>query len=486
MVQKVLEVRNLGYKQILTQVNFELSQDKVIALMGSNGSGKSTLARLLTGLLMPTEGDITLYEEGKRVPWSERLRWKEVTVVGQHPQRQTIGATVAEELGFGLLNLGYNAQEVKERVIKLAEQIGLKEQLNQSPATLSGGERQRLVLASVLAIHPSFLILDESLSMLDRRVQENIIELLRTPAIGQLWITHDPQIAERADRLLLLGDKTLIDAGQPQEILSNSKLCREYGIRSSSLVYSLGGIKHSLSNNNKIKPDVLIWQDVCYPNGVSLTQAVRQEEFLAIVGPSGAGKSTIIEGIAGLRLPSLGKLSVRGEQICSLRQSQSTKMKQTVQLIQQEAGEYLIGRTVYDEVFYTLPKKERLKNAQKHQEYIQEYGISRDKILQSPEQLSGGERQKVALAAALESAPDFLLLDEPLIGLDYKGREDFLARLAELKKGRTILYVTHDLREILKLADRIWLIEEGQVTMDCLIGEYDTYAKRLESAGIML
>lgn len=474
MVQKILEVRDVSFQQILTQVNFDLRQDEVIAIMGNNGAGKSTLARLLTGLLKPTEGSITLREEGKRISWTERLRWQEVACVGQHPQRQTIGATVAEELGFGLLNLGYSVQEVKKKVIELAEQMGLSCQLNQSPSTLSGGERQRLVLASILAIQPSFLILDESLSMLDWKTQEGLLEALRKPGIGQLWITHDPHIAARADRLLVLKDKAVLDVGHPQSVLSDLERCRDYGIQSPSVVYSLGGLKHSIDTVNALRLDAIIWENVCYSNGVTLNQTVHQGEFVAIVGPSGAGKTSIIEGVAGLRLPSQGNLVIG-----------PPGSQQGIQLIQQEAGEYLIGRTVYDEVFYTLPKKERIKRSENHQDYIREFGIPKEKIFQSPETLSGGERQRVALATALKTAPEILLLDEPLLGLDNQGKEDFLSRLKFLKQGRTILYVTHELGEVLDLADRIWLVEEGKLTLDCPRDELDTHMEQLRAAGVI-
>lgn len=489
MVQKRLQNRNITYKKILTQVDFDLSQNEVVALMGCNGSGKSTLARLLTGMLPPTQGDISLYEDGEKVPWSDRFRWQEVALVGQHPRRQTIGATVAEELGFGLVNLGLSTQVVKDKVLEFAERIGLQEQLNQSPATLSGGERQRLVLAAILLIQPSFLILDESLSMLDGKAQEAMIQLLTDtptqqeashPKRGQLWITHDPHLAERADRILLLKDGIMIDAGSPRDVLSRSSLCREYGIRCDrpSIVYSGSEFKDT-QQDKKIKPEVLRWQEALYENGVALTQAVRQGEFIAIVGPSGAGKSTVLEGALGLRLP------VQGDFIRANQPTRSGQINRSIQLLQQEAGEYLIGRTVYDEVFYRFSKKERAENTQLHQEYIRGFGIPKEKISASPEWLSGGERQRVALAAALESAPEVLLLDEPLLGLDARGREDFLARLKELKKGRTILYVTHDLGEVLEFTDRIWLIEKGKVSVDCSVQEIDDYTDELKAEGVM-
>jgi energy-coupling factor transport system ATP-binding protein len=168
---------NISYG-VLRELNFFLQQGVVVALMGPNGAGKSTLARILAGLIEPSKGEIRLVKNGVEKSWSEVKRWQEIGLIGQHPRRQTIGATVAEELGFGLLNLGYGIKEARELVKDLAFEIGLGDQLNQSPATLSGGERQRLVLAAILALKPSFLILDEALTMLDERAQERCLEML--------------------------------------------------------------------------------------------------------------------------------------------------------------------------------------------------------------------------------------------------------------------------------------------------------------------
>src|SRR5680860_1017825 len=210
---KDLQVRNLNYGKILNGVNFDWHQGEIIALMGANGSGKSSLARLLAGLLEPTVGEIQLNVDGIPQAWNTVRRWQEIGLVGQHPRRQTIGATVAEELGYGLLNLGCDIQWVRKKVRELAFSVGLGGKENQSPATLSGGERQRLVTVAILALQPSFLILDEALTMLDARAQANIQELLfqAQTETGQLWITHDQELARLADRLLVIQNGKILD-----------------------------------------------------------------------------------------------------------------------------------------------------------------------------------------------------------------------------------------------------------------------------------
>ncbi|WP_018214084.1 ABC transporter ATP-binding protein [Desulfitobacterium hafniense] len=476
---------------IIQGLDFSLRQGEVIALMGPNGAGKSTLARLLAGLNEPTSGKLNLLEGGQEIPWTRVRRWQEIGIIGQHPRRQTIGATVGEELGFGLLNLGYEMKKVQDMVGELAYRMGLEGKLHQSPATLSGGERQRLVLGAILALNPAFLLLDEALSMLDRRAQEACLELLEEKGkhMGQLWITHDPLLAKKADRLWVMKEGKLSTMGRPQTALRDERFCQEYGIRAPySPSYSPGyssvrekmGEKYQKVQNLRYpegfsaatgsetespflhgdeRKDTLEWREAEYGQRLQLTEKIKEGCFLAVLGPSGAGKSTLLESAVGLIHPSRGKFLAFGQEV-----TRQTKQRQKARLLLQEPGEYIIGGTVYDEVFYLQNKKERKAGAQRNAEYLRVFGIPPEKALAYPEYLSGGERQRVALAAALESLPEILLLDEPLLGLDLVGRSMVLDLLQELKGRMTILYITHDWSEVRELADEVWLVEKGRIT----------------------
>lgn len=226
--RNVLKVQNIRYRDILKVVTFDWHQGEIIALLGANGSGKSTLAKLLAGLLEPEAGEIQLTVDGAVCAWNTVQRWQKIGLVGQHPRRQMIGATVAEELSFGLLNLVKDPSWVRHKVRELAGAIGLQGKEDQSPATLSGGERQRLVATAILAMQPSFLVLDEALSMLDARSQANLLDLLMQarPETGQLWITHDAELASKADRVLLLQAGKLVDLGKPGEAFTDPQLNR--------------------------------------------------------------------------------------------------------------------------------------------------------------------------------------------------------------------------------------------------------------------
>jgi|GEM_PF-713510 len=516
---KTLEGKKLSYG-LIKEINFSLRQGETVALMGPNGAGKSTLARLIAGIYEPAGGRISLLEEDREIPWSAVRRWQEIGFIGQHPRRQTIGATVGEELGFGLMNLGYPRKQVQEKVREIALELGLQDKLQQSPATLSGGERQRLVLGAILALEPAFLILDEALSMLDTKAQEACLKLLaaKKEVTGQLWITHDPQLAKKADRLWVMKEGKLLEGGSPQDALRDMAFCHKYGIRTedsfldqkgcafesdkpvfnaigenyfrvqgirfgdiyekeSGLIEAklkesefkgleLKGIerkdsmlKEQKSSEAGEKKIVLEWQEAEYPGRLQLTEQVRAKTFLVILGSSGAGKSTLLESAIGLLQPVRGKFIILGQEL----RAKNFDLQQKARLLLQEPGEYILGNTVYEEVFYLQSKKEKRAKAQINLEYLQVFGIPSSKAYVYPEHISGGERQQVALAAALESLPEILLLDEPMLGIDAEGRGRFQELLRALKGRMTIIYVTHDWTEVSQLADEVWLLKKGQV-----------------------
>ncbi|MEL1135597.1 ATP-binding cassette domain-containing protein [Desulfitobacterium sp. THU1] len=565
-MNKTLRGENISYG-VLERIDFSMQQGEVVALMGPNGSGKTTLARILAGSLAPEEGELRLLQDDVLKPWTEVKRWQEIGIIGQHPRRQTIGATVAEELGFGLLNLGYEVKKVQEMVKVIAREMGLGDQLNQSPSTLSGGERQRLVLASILAIKPSFLILDEALSMLDERAQEACLAQLKEKGKGmaQLWITHDPELAAKADRIWVMKEGKLIDVGLPHSALQDREFCDNLSIRSlrrsillgsrtsagsNSGSHSLESINSESHNSQSSHPknsksgcsdsesgdlegansenrnsrshnfesrypessnpndslrdkyfsiqtlsraenadpkpaksvgsNPLEWQVANYPSRLFLTETIKDKCFLAILGPSGSGKSTLLESAIALIKPTEGKFCAFGKDATF----ENRELRQRVRLILQESGEYFLGNTVEDEVFYLQSRKEREAKADLNLAYLEVFGVPRELATAYPERLSGGERQRIALAAALESLPEVLLLDEPLLGLDAQGWTMFRGLLRELKGRLTIVYVTHDLLEIRDLADEVWLIEEGKVSFKCPAKGIDEQVGRFKEAGV--
>jgi len=477
---KVLRVKNVHYRNILNGVHFDWQQGEIIALIGANGSGKSTLARLLAGLIEPENGEISLVVDGVACDWSTVKRWQEIGLVGQHPRRQTIGSTVAEELGFGLFNLGRDIHWVRNRVRELATATSLEGKEDRSPSTLSGGERQRLVTAAILALQPSFLILDEALTMLDARSQANVLELLfqARAETGQLWITHDRELACQADRVLMIVNGEIVDKGKPQEAFADNDIRLLLGIQDEQTNMRIKPLKSS--NPTLQCENVVEWRQANYETRLWLNNGVKAGEFIGIVGPSGSGKTTLLESVVGLILPTEGQLMVRGNQVTK---ASLNALRQKTRLLPQEAGEYLIGRSVYHEIYYGDTRQELKINKQEKLLVLEKFGIPLNLSEVVPEKLSGGERQKVALATALRTRPEILLLDEPLLGLDAISRAG-IQRMISSWEGMTILYVTHDLSEVLRFADRLWLVENGNVVLDCSIQCWEEHQKQFRAAGV--
>lgn len=201
-----------------------------VAIVGPNGSGKSTLAEHLNALLLPQEGDVKVDGVSTRSdPEGARRR---VGMVFQNPDNQLFCATLEEDVAFGPENLGLPPQEVQARVGKALERLGLSKYARASPHRLSGGEKQLAAIAGVLAMEPSYLVLDEPTSLLDpfwrRRVGE-VVAGLRDGLKGVVHVTHDLGEASKADRIYLMAEGRMVLEGGP-EILSGGEARRLLGL----------------------------------------------------------------------------------------------------------------------------------------------------------------------------------------------------------------------------------------------------------------
>ena len=219
----------------LKDLSLTINQGEWVAIIGHNGSGKSTLAKLLNYLLAPTAGDITI--AGTSV--TEENMWTIRDMVGmvfQNPDNQFVGATVADDVAFGLENRGIARDEMITRVQAALTEVQMAAFADREPARLSGGQKQRVAIASVLAIQPKILILDEATAMLDPKGRREMIALvheLKTrmgDELTVLSITHDIEEAASADRVVVINDGDLIETGAPAQVFANADKLREFGL----------------------------------------------------------------------------------------------------------------------------------------------------------------------------------------------------------------------------------------------------------------
>ena len=202
-------------------LNFSVEEGEFVAVLGHNGSGKSTLARLANGLLEADGGEISVFG----VPITDKNLFevrKNVGVVFQNPDNQTVASYVEDDVAFGAENVGLPRKEIGERIEFALKSVGMEEYRKATVARLSGGQKQRIAIAGVLALKPKIMILDESTAMLDPRGRKEIMQVVRhlnrVEKITVLLITHFPEEALLADRAFVMNRGEIVMRGTPEEI----------------------------------------------------------------------------------------------------------------------------------------------------------------------------------------------------------------------------------------------------------------------------
>ena len=225
-----VELKNISFSYnkdnpILKHVSFDIHEGSYISIIGHNGSGKSTLAKLIIGLLVPDEGEIYIDGELVNSKNIKKIRQK-IGLVFQNPDNQFIGATVEDDIAFGLENRRIPQKEMVEIVKNYAKRVGMDEYLDKEPSRLSGGQKQRVAIAGALSLNPEILILDEATSMLDPKGKKDIRELIaemkrNNPNLTIVSITHDVEEAYESDEVIVLTRGEIAFKGKPNEVFSN-------------------------------------------------------------------------------------------------------------------------------------------------------------------------------------------------------------------------------------------------------------------------
>ena len=227
-----IELKNISFsynkgEPVAKHVSFEVQEGSYVSIIGHNGSGKSTLARLMIGLLAPDEGDIYIDGELLTNKTVRKIRQK-IGLVFQNPDNQFIGATVEDDIAFGLENRRIPHKDMQNIIENYAKRVGMEEFLTKEPSRLSGGQKQRVAIAGALSLNPEILILDEATSMLDPKGKkdiEGLVEEMRkaNPKLTILSITHDVEEAVLSDYVLVMSHGEIAYQGKPNEVFNNRK-----------------------------------------------------------------------------------------------------------------------------------------------------------------------------------------------------------------------------------------------------------------------
>ena len=259
-MKSIIDVKNLSFRYKESQeyydvkdITFHVKRGEWLSIVGHNGSGKSTTVRLIDGLLEAESGEIVI--DGQRL--TEENVWnirRQIGMVFQNPDNQFVGATVEDDVAFGLENQGLPRQEMKKRVEEALDLVGMLEFKKREPARLSGGQKQRVAIAGVVALRPAILILDEATSMLDPEGRRELIKTVqgirKDYDMTVISITHDLEEVAMSDRVLVMKKGSIESTSSPRELFSRNDL-DQIGLDDP---FS-NQLKHSLSQNGYDLPE---------------------------------------------------------------------------------------------------------------------------------------------------------------------------------------------------------------------------------------
>ena len=470
--------RHAGRKNpALSGVDLDIAPGERVLVLGPSGSGKSTLMGGLAGLLGGTEeGEATgtLTVDGV-APAQARGR---VGLLMQDPEAQVVLARVGDDVAFGMENLGVAREEIWPRVENSLEAVGLSVPLDHSTTELSGGQKQRLALASILAMGPGLLLLDEPTANLDpsgvaevRAAVEAVVE--RTGATVVV-VEHRVDVwASLVDRVIVVADGAIAADGPLRQVLAQQgDALRERGIwlPGDDVAAEVGPAPEVPPASSGTTPiarvaDLTIGYDKNSPvrSGIDLT--IERGVSTCIVGANGAGKSTFALTLAGLLPPISGSVEVETSDGTAgdPHEWSSKQLLGRMSMVFQEPEYQFLASTVADELAIG-PRAAGMTDeeiAPLVDEHLEALGLTQ-LARANPMTLSGGEKRRLSVATALISAPELLILDEPTFGQD-RGTWLGLVRLlrAALARGVTLVSITHDPAFVAAMGQRV--VDLGQV-----------------------
>jgi len=510
---EIIKIENLSFKyplkdkKALNDINLFVKNGDFIVICGKSGCGKSTLLKHLKPTLTPHgESFGNIYYEGKKLKDTDsRIQASDIGFVHQSPENQIVTDKVWHELAFGLENLGYDNDIIRLRVAEMASYFGIEKWFYKEVCELSGGEKQILNLASIMAMSPKVLILDEPTSQLDPIIATEFLDTIKkiNRDLGITVILSEHRldaIFPMADRVVVMEDGKIIIDATPKEVgefLRDNKNDMFLAMPSPMRIYTqinnnlecpitvrdgrrwletlLSNNEILIKENEKIKKaplgeTVIELKEVWFkyekngPNILKdLSMQVHKGELYSLVGGNGTGKTTTLNLISGINKAYRGKVFIRGKEIG--KYSSKELFTNNLGILPQNPQSLFVMKTVMEDLMEMLfdldiNEDEKKKRVLKVVETLEIKEI----LDMHPYDLSGGEQQKAALAKILLLNPKILLLDEPTKALDsfYKKKLEIL--LKKLKQeGTTIIMVTHDIEFAAKVSDTCGMFFDGSI-----------------------
>lgn len=486
-------------KHSLENVSLTIEQGEFLVLCGKSGSGKSTLLRQLKTVLTPNgkrTGEI-LFRGVPLKQVSDRVQSEKIGFVMQNPDDQIVTDKVWHELAFGLESLGCDQKTMRGRVAEMACYFGIQDWFHRDVATLSGGQKQLLNLASIMAMQPEVLILDEPTSQLDPIAASDFLNTVRkiNTELGTTVIITEHRLEDifpYADRAVVMEKGRVIADDTPGKVgqllfeQANPMFAamptpvRVYfgagGTGESPLTVRQGRSWLSRRFPNRpekdaiaapplpeeVKDPALVLKELWFryeKDSPDILRGVSAEipsgSLYAILGGNGAGKSTTLKAISGICRPYRGKVMLFGKPVDKYKSSEL--FNGCLAMLPQDPKSLFVKKTVREDLSEMTRDKSSI-------ERIAALCQVTELLDSHPYDLSGGEQQRAALAKVLLTNPKLLLLDEPTKGIDSFFKETFANILSDLKKqGITIVMVSHDVEFCARYADVVSMFFDGQI-----------------------
>ncbi len=499
-MQTLLEIKNLSItfefnNQSIIAVkksNFKIFRGECFAIVGESGSGKSVTALTITRLIRSNSklkiSGSAIYEKQNLLNLDEsslqNIRGKKISMIFQEPMTSlnplhTIEKQISECFGI-------NHKSNKLKSINLLKEVGIddpEKRLSHYPHQLSGGQRQRVMIAMAIANNPDLLIADEPTTALDVTIQKQILDLLdnlrKKYKMSLLLITHDLGIVKQiADRVCVMEKGKIVEENKTSKVFSKpqhiytKKLInsepREKKIKKTKneIILSVKNLNVFYKNTSKV---FFGSKNDDFQAVKNLNFDIAKGETLGIVGESGSGKSSVAQALIKL-ISSDGNFFFKNKDISNLSEKDFRSYRKNIQIIFQDPFASLSPRlTIQDIVseglqvhFKEKTKKEMLNLTKK---IINDVGLESSMLSRYPHEFSGGQRQRIAIARALILNPELIILDEPTSALDMTVQSqivDLLLNLQE-KNQLTYIFISHDLKIIKALSDKIMVMKSGKI-----------------------
>lgn len=512
---EILSIKDLTFSYpnkenfALQNVNLSINSGDFVVVCGQSGSGKTTLLRMLKKEIAPHgEKQGAVYYKGEDVEkLDDKISAQKIGFVFQKPDQQIVTDKVWHELAFGLESLGYDSDYIRLRVGEMANYFGITSLFRKRTTELSGGQKQLMNLASVMAMSPDVIILDEPTSQLDPITANDFITTLKkiNDELGLTVIIIEHRLQEVfpiADKVAVMEDGKVICYDTPRNVcekLSNHPMSQ--GFPSAVRIWQKSGSKGEcpltvkegrnfinlnfserklpLRNTIPNTEDIITLKDVFFRyekggndilSGTNLS--IKKGEHFCILGGNGSGKTTTLKILAGLLKPYRGKVIIDNNKMTKKTTADFNRLG-VAMLPQNPESVFLKSRVIDD---YTELCKikgiEKSDYEDKINSVAEKLGI-KDLLENHPYDLSGGEIQKCALGKVLISEPKILLLDEPTKGVDAYSKLSLSKILQEIKSdGVTIITVTHDVEFASIVADRCGLFFDGEVLSSLVPQEF--------------